>query len=192
VIDWCGACATGLVGAQVCPCSFTTQPAIFVLQQFVYCPSSQYILFSRERICKLACTLAFEWKWKPDCHGTFWWLSECFLCMPTEFLALHQDVKHELCNTAQRDGVAVCKIWQNFLSRNLKWTNMVLKRTCWLNCAVTVVVVAQVQTRWFPTLFSKLGVKYLNLCMWTDEHLYPSWYAPFVQSSNRWNKWLIG
>ncbi len=45
--------------------------------------------------------------------------------MPTEFLALHQDVKHKLCNTAQRDGVAVCNIWQNFLSRNLTWKNMV-------------------------------------------------------------------
>ncbi len=99
----------------------------FVLQQFVYCPSSQYILFSRERICKLACTLAFEWKWKADCHSTFWWLSECFLCMPTEFLALHQDLKHKLCNTAQRDGVAVCNIWQSFLSRNLKWTNIVFE-----------------------------------------------------------------
>lgn len=34
-----------------------------------------------------------------------------------------------------------------------------LKHSCWLNCAVTVVVVAQVQTTGFLTLFSKLGVK---------------------------------
>lgn len=145
-----------------------------------------------ERICKfgLHFGLWVEVKAWLTVIAPFGGWVKCFLCMPTEFLALHQDVKHKLCNTAQRDGVAVCNIWQNFLSRNLTWKNMVFGNivagwtVLWLVCGGASSTNYRV-----PHSLLKIGCKVckpLHVDRQTSISTHRVLVVPLMPSSNQW------